>query len=75
VEGLALLVNTSVADRLPKVVGANRASTVQLAETAREVGQLFICVNEVGFVPPRAMELRARAAVPEFVNVMAWAGL
>ena len=75
VAGLALVVTTSVADRPPKTVGANRARTVQVAEAAREMGQLFICVNEVGFVPPRAMELRARAAVPEFVNVMAWAGL
>jgi len=75
VAGLALLVNTSVADRLPKVVGANRASTVQVAEAARELGQLFICVNEVGLVPPRAIELRARAAVPELVSVMACAGL
>ena len=75
VAGLALPVNTSVADRLPKVVGANRASTVQVAEAARELGQLFICVNEVGLVPPRAIELRARAAVPELVSVMACAGL
>ena len=67
--------NTSVADRLPTAVGANLARTVQVAEAARELGQLFICVNEVGFVPPRAMELRVRAAVPELVSVMACAGL
>jgi hypothetical protein len=75
VAGLALPVNTSVADRLPKAVGANLVSTVQLAEAAREPGQLFICVNEVGFVPPKVMELRASAPLPEFVSVMAWAGL
>jgi len=75
VAGLALPVKSSVADRLPKAVGANRARTVQVAAAARELGQLFICVNEVGFVPPRAMELRVRVPVPELVSVMAWAGL
>jgi hypothetical protein len=75
VVGFALSVKTRVADLLPKAVGAKLASTVQLAETASVPGQLFICVNEVGLVPPSAIEVRVRAPVPEFVRVMAWAGL
>lgn len=68
-------VKTSVADLLPEAVGAKRVRTVQLADTAKELGQLFICEKEVGFVPPSAMEVRVRAAVPELVRVMVWAGL
>jgi hypothetical protein len=75
VVGFALSVKTSVADLPPKAEGANLARTVQLAETARELGQLFICEKEVEFVPPSAMEVRLSAAVPELVRVIAWAGL
>ena len=35
-------VKTSVADLLPEAVGAKRVRTVQLADTAKELGQLFI---------------------------------
>lgn len=75
VAGLALSVKSNVADLLPEAVGAKRVITVQLADTARELGQLLIWENEVGFVPPNAMEVKLSAAVPELVRVMAWAGL
>ena len=39
---LALSVMTSVAERAPEAVGAKLARMVQLAETASELGQLFI---------------------------------
>ena len=42
VAGLALSVKTSVADFEPEAVGAKLARTVQLAETASKLGQLFI---------------------------------
>lgn len=75
VVGLALSVKTSVADLAPKAVGAKRVSTVQLAATARELGQLLISVKEVRFVPPNAIELNVSAALPELVSVMVWARL
>jgi len=73
--GEALSVKTRVADLLPVAVGAKRIRAVQLAAAASEAGQLFICVKEVGLVPPRAMEERAKGALPELVRVRAWAGL
>ena len=75
VVGLALLVKTSVADLLPKVVGAKRVRMVQVADTAREAGQLLISVNEVGLIPLNVMAVRLSAAVPELVRVRACAGL
>ena len=75
VAGLALSVKTRVAALLPKAVGAKRVRIVQLADTAREPGQLLICENEVGFAPLIAMEVRLSAAVPVLVRVMDWAGL
>ena len=72
---LALSVKTSVADLLPVAVGAKRINTVQLVVTARELGQLLICVKEVGFAPPNATEVIASATAPELVSVTAWAGL
>jgi hypothetical protein len=75
VVGFALSVNTSVADRPPEAVGAKLARTVQLAETASELGQLFICEKEVGLVPLSVMDVRLSAAEPELVRVIAWAGL
>jgi len=73
--GLALSLKTSVADLLPKTVGAERVRMVQVADTAREAGQLLISVNEVGLIPLNVMEVRLSAAVPELVRVTACAGL
>ena len=75
VAGLALSVKTNAADLEPEAVGAKLARTVQLAETASVPGQLFICVQDVGFVPPNATELIVNAAVPEFVRVTTCAAL
>lgn len=70
VVGLALSVKTSVADLVPDAVGAKRARIVQLAEIAKELGQLFICEKEVGFVPPSAIDMRFSAATPVLVRVI-----
>ena len=66
---------TSIADRIPDAVGAKRTRAVQLDDTASELGQLFIWLKEVGFMPLSAIEEMVSAALPVLVRVMAWAGL
>lgn len=71
----ALSVKTRVADWLPVAVGEKRTRAVQLADTARELGQLLSCEKEAWLVPPSVIEEMASAALPVLVMAMAWAGL
>ena len=66
---------TREAERLPSAVGAKRSSTMQLAAAASELGQLFICVKDVEFVPLSTMKEKVSGALPVLVSVTVWAGL
>lgn len=75
VVGDALSVKTRVAAMLPVVMGLKRTSAVQLADTASELGQLFIWLKEVGLAPANVNEEKISGPLPALVRVMIWAGL
>jgi hypothetical protein len=74
-EVYALSVIPSEAVRAPVVVGLKVTVIVQVALTATLVPQVFACVNEVGFVPEKAMPLIMRVDDPVFLSVTAWVAL
>ena len=52
----------------PNELGVKVTSIVQVAFGPRLVGQLFVCANEVGFIPETEMPLMDNIAVPELVT-------
>jgi hypothetical protein len=52
----------------PALVGLNFTVIVQTLETASDVPQLLVCENWDGLVPPTAIEVIGKAAVPVFVT-------
>jgi hypothetical protein len=75
-EPLALSATLTVAFSDPAAAGLKVTVILQLAPAATLVPQVFVCENDVGFVP--AMEMpcpapfRLSAPVPVFLSVMAW---
>src|SRR5213593_2962406 len=65
----ALSVTLTFALRLPVAVGLKLTVIVQVALTASDAGQSFVCVKSPGFVPVRAMPLIVSGAVPVFCSV------
>lgn len=71
---LALSVMDTDAEREPEAVGVKERVNVQEALTARDAGQLSLSVKSPGFVPPRAILIMVRDAVPVLVRVSVWLG-
>jgi hypothetical protein len=68
----ALSVNVTAAVRVPTASGVNVALMTQFKPAPKvlgEIGQLFVCVNSVGFAPVIPIFIIASAEPPEFVNV------
>ena len=75
-EPVALSAIESEAVRAPAAVGLNSTDIVQLAAAARDVVQVFAEMRkELALVPVKVSEVRARAAVPEFLMVTTWAAV
>ena len=66
----ALSATERAAVKAPAAAGLNSTETVQLAPAAREVPQVVAdLTNEPALVPVMVSEVRANAAVPEFLTV------
>jgi hypothetical protein len=66
------------ADRLPDALGENVTEMVHEAPTASVLGpdgHVVVSAKSDAFVPPTAMFVRVKAAVPAFVSVTDCAGL
>jgi len=54
----------------PVPVGLNLMLIAQLAPTATEVPQLFVCVNWPGFVPPMTIDMIGKITTPVLCTVI-----
>ena len=59
----------------PPIVGAKVTAMVQLLPGVMLGPQVFVCVNEFVFVPPKIKPDMNKAEVPVFVSVTGWLAL
>ena len=71
----ALSVMEIVPSLEPELIGVNVTLIVQLVPSASELPQLLVCEKSPGFVPPTAMLVMVKVALPVLLSVTTFAEL